>query len=424
MDASYQKPSQNLPLVRSRKGNSRDSRGFVRGSKKFWALCALCLFASAAQAATFKTANFVVTAATDDIARRVANCAEYWRHDLAVQWLGQALPNWYHPCPISVQAGQMGAGGQTTFTFENGEVYGWKMQVQGTLERILDSVVPHEVNHTIFASYFRRPLPRWADEGAATLFEHESEQARQMQLLNRVITTNRRIPLNDLLTIREYPQDMQDVLTLYAEGYSLAGFLVGSKGEQGRRIYLKFLEDAHQIGWEKAIATHYGYNSVALLEQQWTSWIMAGSPPFNRAELLAQADQPANTAADAPLAMTAVAVAVNNTAGSTADETIIRSQSPSQEETSAPLTGIDRNPAPLPGISRALRASRPQETATVLRSAQETEMRTVSQGEEFRPRALRQPEYGSASAPALSPTAEGINTNPRPEHYAFPEARR
>ncbi len=33
------------------------------------------------------------------------------------------------------------------------------MEVIGTPERILDSVLPHEVTHTILATYFGRPLP-------------------------------------------------------------------------------------------------------------------------------------------------------------------------------------------------------------------------------------------------------------------------
>jgi len=407
-------------------------------SKRFLVLCTLCLFASSAQAATFKTANFVVTASTDEIARRVANCAEYWRHELAIQWLGQPLPkNWYQPCPISVQVGQMGAGGQTTFTFENGEVYGWKMQVQGTLERVLDSVIPHEVNHTIFATHFRRPLPRWADEGAATLFEHESEQARQMQLLNRVITTSRRIPLNDLLTIREYPTDMQDVLTLYAEGYSLAGYLVGSKGEQGRQVYIRFLEDAHQMGWEKAIHRHYGYTSIALLEQQWTGWIVAGSPPLSTpGTAIAQNETTANAVTTASPTASPVATAAN-------DDVVIRSQSPTAEsqpveepltEPLPALTGIDRAPAVLRSIPRQLRAARPQaeEEVSASSTAGQRTLAGESKGptkwprpEDFHPRALRQPGTEHAAPVShLSPTAGDITTDPDAKYYSFPEARR
>jgi len=398
----------------------------------------MCLLAQSVQAATFKTANFVVTAATEDIARRVANCAEYWRRDLAMQWLGEALPNWYRPCPISVQAGQMGAGGQTTFTFENGEVYGWKMQVQGTLERILDSVIPHEVNHTIFASYFRRPLPRWADEGAATLFEHESEQARQMHLLNRVITTSKRIPLNDLLTIREYPRDMQDVLTLYAEGYSLAGFLVGSKGEEGRHIYLRFLQDAESLGWEKAIQKHYGFNSIALLEQQWTNWIVAGSPPLNAGNVaIAQVEQPVNPPVGKltePVATPLTDAPPAQLAAVTPDDVVIRSQSPGPEETIPALSTIDRAPAPLPGVPRQLRVSRDasqaaRTTAGRVSAAQTAALSADAVGSgDFRPRALRNAMGSnapmSAATSTLSPTAEGIDINPDSRHYSFPEARR
>lgn len=412
--------------------------------KRFWALCALCLVTTAVHGATFKTANFVVNASSDDLARRVANCAEYWRRDLAIQWLGQPLPNWYQPCPITVQAGQMGAGGQTTFTFENGEVYGWKMQVQGTVERILDSVIPHEVNHTIFASYFRRPLPRWADEGAATLFEHESEQAHQTQRLNRVLNTAKRIPLQELLTIREYPPDMQDVLTLYAEGYSLAGFLVGSKGEQGRQVYIRFLEDAHQMGWEQAIERHYGFASVAHLEQQWTRWIVAGSPPLQPVgQALAQAETPRTDAQRGTEPQNGTGTGTLTAAGASAPQTqiasaaadrdlVIRSQSPSANETIPALTAIDRAPAALPGIPRQLRTARPHEVnQTSITPQTMPPMQTASAAsayprtEDFHPRALRQTGTQAASvAPRLSPTTDGIATDPHAKYYSFPEARR
>jgi hypothetical protein len=155
------------------------------------------------------------------------------------------------------------------------------MQVQGSVERILDSVVPHEVSHTIFACYFRRPLPRWADEGAATLVEHESERRVQVLRVQQVINTRRRIPLKTLLNIKEYPTDMQDVMTLYAEGYSLAELLV-QKG--GKTRYLKFINDAHQNGWEKAIQAQYGYRGIDDLEKQWHDWIIAGSPELKLPE--------------------------------------------------------------------------------------------------------------------------------------------
>ncbi len=228
--------------------------------------------------ATYRTPNFIVTAPTAEIAEKCGKTAEHYRGVLAVEWLGKEMPRWFKPCTLRVKVGQIGAGGATTFAFDRGEVFGWRMNVQGSLERILDSVIPHEVSHTVFASHFRRPLPRWADEGAATLIEHESERRRQSMLLKQVWNSPRRIPLRKLLSIKEYPRDMQDVLTLYAEGYSLADFLVQAGG---KTRYLEFLETAHRHGWERAITEHYSLKGVDELNSRWSNWVMAGSPQLN-----------------------------------------------------------------------------------------------------------------------------------------------
>lgn len=255
-------------------------------------------------AARFATKNFVVTAPTEEQAKVIAEAAEHYRRELSLEWTGRVMPNWSKPCPIKTTIGNMGAGGATTFSFDRGEVFGWKMTVQGSMERILDSVIPHEVNHTVFACYFRRPLPRWADEGAATLTEHESEKARQTRILNQVIRTTKRIPLQQLLSMKEYPTEMRDVLTLYAEGYALADLLV-QKG--GKAKYLKFLQDAHEQGWDDALKRHYDYTSVDDLERRWSDWVIAGSPSLlPDGELLASTDSATTARGQSPPAKTSM----------------------------------------------------------------------------------------------------------------------
>ena len=245
-------------------------------------------------AAEYATDNFVVTAGDADFAKKVAMTAERWRVRLAKEWLGYTLPNWSSPCPIRVQVGQIGAGGETTFRFalnpETGrnEVYGWRMRVQGTAERILDSVIPHEVSHTIFASHFRRPLPRWADEGAATLAEHRSEQRRQDLTLKQVWDSGR-FPLKTLLSMTEYPSRMRDVMTLYAQGYSLANYLV-QKG--GRQKFLKLLAMAEEQGWGDSLEELYGIDDITSLESVWGAWVLAGSPELEPNLMLASNDSP------------------------------------------------------------------------------------------------------------------------------------
>lgn len=245
-----------------------------------------------AHAADFKTTNFTVSAPTPEVARKVGEAAERFRKQIALEWLGKELPRWSARCPIRVRVGQIGAGGATTFNFHPvpnrpAEVCDWNMEVQGTLERILDSVIPHEVSHTIFACHFRRPLPRWADEGAATLVEIESERRIQTLTVNETINTRRRIPLRQLLAMKEYPSDQGALRVLYAQGYSLAQLLVQ---EGGKQRYLAFLEDAHRTNWDQAIARHYPHKNVDGLEQHWQKWVLAGSRELDREPGLLIAD--------------------------------------------------------------------------------------------------------------------------------------
>ena len=308
---------------------------------------------SAAEAARTQTPNFVVHARTQQMADEIGRAAEHYRRELAIEWTGQVMPNWHRPCPIHVREGDIGAGGATTFSFDRGEVFGWKMNVQGTMQRILDSVLPHEVSHTIFACHFRRPLPRWADEGAATLVEHEAERRRQTRLLSGVIRTSRRIPLGQLLSMTEYPTNQDDVLTLYAEGYSLADLLVQ---EKGKTTYLRFLGDAHQGGWAAALSRHYGYRSVGDLEQRWHSWVMAGSPRLDRpaadGAILAGGDSiaPGQFRSDAALA---AATSVSRPAPAGA-----RGQTP-DHDLASPAIAAGRQPKrSLPPIDRTVSAPR------------------------------------------------------------------
>ena len=225
--------------------------------------------------ASYRTPNFVVTAPTPSIARQVAKAAERSRRQLAIEWLGKAMPRWAKPCMVTVHVGKkLGAGGATNFLFENGEVFGWRMTIQGSLERILDSVLPHEITHTVFASHFREPLPRWADEGACTTVEHRSEREKQEKMLLSFLRArpSRGIPFSRMFSMKEYPRDF---VPLYAQGYSLARFLI-NKG--GKRKFLDYIGDGlKQNNWPSATKKHYGHSSLASLQNDWLDWVRRGS---------------------------------------------------------------------------------------------------------------------------------------------------
>ena len=240
------------------------------------ARAAVLVAALASMAASHRTPNFVVEAPTPDIARQVGEQAEKFRHDLAVEWLAKPMPNWSQPCPITVQVGDhLGAGGATSFVFNQGEVFGWQMNIQGPLDRVLDSVLPHEVTHTIFASHFRRPLPRWADEGGCTTVEHDSERMKQQKMLIAFLRTGRGIAFSQMFAMKEYPRD---ILPLYAQGHSLASFLMSQGGKQKFLNYLA--EGMESEEWVEVTARHYVFASLGVLQNTWLDWVRRGSPPI------------------------------------------------------------------------------------------------------------------------------------------------
>ncbi|MCK4684307.1 MAG: hypothetical protein KAT44_05065 [Pirellulales bacterium] len=263
------------------------SRKLERKSFLVVAITVLVLPANILSAAGYRTANFVVEAPNPQLAQKMGDAAEQYRHDLAIEWIGQPLPRWSQPCPITAEvAPTLGAGGATSFVFDRGEVFNWTMTIQGSEERILDSVLPHEVTHTIFASHFRQPLPRWADEGACTTVEHPVERARQHRLLIEFLRTGRGISFPEMFAMKEYPAD---VLPLYSQGYSLARYLI-ERG--GRKRYIQFVGDGlASSNWPESLSQYYGIDDIAKLQNVWLEWVKRGcpAPPASVAAAIPQA---------------------------------------------------------------------------------------------------------------------------------------
>lgn len=249
-----------------------------------------------------RSQHFIVTAPTPQLAQEVCQAAETYRRDLAIEWLGHELTEWPDICPITVKL-DPGAGGATSFVFQGGVPRQWTMSIQGSRERILDSVLPHEITHTIFATHFGRPLPRWADEGASTTVEHPSEKAKQDANLIRFLKSNpsRGIAFNQMFAMTQYPHD---ILPLYSQGYSLARYLIQQGGKQKFVEYVG--EGMRTNNWTATTRRFYGFHSLSDLQVTWVDWVRQGSPILPPASGLASAaNQPA--AASANVAATQMA---------------------------------------------------------------------------------------------------------------------
>ena len=213
--------------------------------------------------AAFRTTNFVVHAQTPEIARQVGELAEQYRREKALEWLGQEMPPWPQPCPLYVQVSMEGPSGATSFNFGPLGVLSMKMEIQGPLDRLLSSVLPHEVTHTVFAHYFRCPVPRWADEGGSVLSEDDIERERHDKLTRNILNNNRQISMRKLFALTKYPPE---VLCLYAQGYSISDYLVK---RSDKKTFLQFVAQGMRTNWDTAVQSFYQHRSVDELEEAW-----------------------------------------------------------------------------------------------------------------------------------------------------------
>jgi hypothetical protein len=230
------------------------------------ALAGLVWLGGLAHGQTCRTPNFVVRASSPDAARRVAEQAEVCRREIALLWLGQELPPWPRPCPIQVKLTNGEAGGLTSFSFHGGRVADQEMSVEGRLDRILASALPHEITHTVFAAYFGGPMPRWADEGASLLSEDDREIRRHDRIVQDLLLRRGEFPFNRLFQMEEYPRDL---MGFYGQGYSVSRFLVEIGG---RPRFLQFVRDGMRLGWDRAAHDHYGLANCRELDRAWRSW--------------------------------------------------------------------------------------------------------------------------------------------------------
>jgi hypothetical protein len=254
------------------------------------ALVAVLIAPALASAANYNTDNFAVDAPTPELAKKFGDMAEFYREQKALEWTGERMPRWPNRCPLVVTITQGSAGGATTFNFgtRGGKsvVTEIRMEIRGEAKQLLNSVLPHEVTHTVLANYFGRPVPRWADEGGSVLSENDEERFNHDVRCRELLNAGRGIRCRVLFQMAQYPRD---ITVLYAQGYSLSSYLVkqGGDGQEGRGKFLQFLSigmsgnDPRDRGqfekkfhgspesWNEAASKVYRFDSVDALEEAW-----------------------------------------------------------------------------------------------------------------------------------------------------------
>jgi len=286
---------------------------------------ALAASPETAVAANYETANFVVEAPSAELAKKFGDAAEFYRSEKALAWLGREMPAWPRKCPLQVQITMGSAGGATTFTFgsENRQpvVSSQRMEIRGDAKQLLNSVLPHEVTHTVLAQHFGRPVPRWADEGGSVLSENDEERFSHDVRCREILNAGRAFTLKVLFKMTEYPRDMT---VLYAQGYSATAYLVekGGGGREGRGKLLQFLGGGmngnNAESWNESARKVYGFETVDVLEKAWLDSLR--TPPARTV-----ARDAGNGSGGAPSKTPASAFTSTGIAGNTAPKMELRS---------------------------------------------------------------------------------------------------
>ena len=172
------------------------------------------------------------------------------------------------------------------------------MKLSGPFVRMLEIELPHEVTHTVLASHFGMPLPRWADEGIAIHSESASEKASHEAGVRKVLNEGKAFRLKHLFKLKEYPRDES---VLYFQGYSVVQFLLTRKPldgtefkpgftqiDDGGLVLLSRTRAPHSAllefvrlgsdgntakSWDAAAKFSYGFDSVDELEMAWIEWL-------------------------------------------------------------------------------------------------------------------------------------------------------
>ena len=129
-----------------------------------------------------------------------------------------------------------------------------RMEIRGDAKQLLNSVLPHEVTHTVLAHHFGRAVPL-GRRRRSVLSENDEERSATTSAAANCST-----PAAASFSARSsaWPT-IRDMIVLYAQGYSITAFLVekGGGGREGRAKLLQFLAGGMGNDWQPGVPQHY-----------------------------------------------------------------------------------------------------------------------------------------------------------------------
>jgi len=224
-----------------------------------------------------ETTNFrIYHVQSPELARKAAETAEKTRTRMYTKWFGRVAPDWNPKCQIFLYptsqdysratAAPANSPGHSSSISDGGRVVARQIDLHcEDPSSLLSAVLPHETTHVVLVGNFgNHVVPRWVDEGIAVLTEPHEKVMRYLVQLPGLRRNRQLLEIRQLVQVDSYPDD-----AFYAESASLVEFLSKQKGPE---VFTQFIREGLDDGFDPALQRHYGYQSLADLEQHWIQY--------------------------------------------------------------------------------------------------------------------------------------------------------
>jgi len=223
--------------------------------------------------------NIVVHGPSHPRAEIIRNHAEKIRREAFSTLLGENHPKpWLVRCEIHVHESTEAftdavggppaeARGATSLEFSGDRVVTRRIDVMGDGPATVPDSIDHELVHVVLADHFvHAPPPRWADEGLALLFDTHEKQHFHEADFKEAQRRGLAWTASELVAMEEYPADTARQRIFYGQSASLVRWLVARRDAA---TFIRFLDDAADVGMEAALSRHYGIDSLASVSSAW-----------------------------------------------------------------------------------------------------------------------------------------------------------
>lgn len=261
----------------------------VRKSLLFWFLWTITGSPATSNAGDTPSISDICAASSNFVVRSyrggpdasdVLQRARELRDELQRVWFGGAVnTNWNPRCEIVVHASQstylqvVGRGGIQTsgsslVKFDRGRVVTRRVDLLADAKGEL-SALPHELTHVVLADRFgERQLPRWLDEGIATLSDSRHKQSLHHRDCRHALESGTAFRIPELFSLDRLTSSHQ-VAPFYGQSLSLVRFLADR--DQPSQV-IAFAESAMENGYDRALREVYEIDGVASLARQWRNY--------------------------------------------------------------------------------------------------------------------------------------------------------